>query len=218
MVDRAGALDAELLRGLVVGVPRAALVAADFPDRVAVRVERERLLEEGAARAWIGVRAHAVEALECELARDLGMVRDKRLVTRLDDGELEVEALRVGEAEAALAAVDRDPFAGQAIVPELDRVLGRDPEDDPVHHAAAGTAGTGVRVLEEGEVAAGAALLVRVEQVVDGRIVLVDGLLHEAQPEDAHIEVDVAGGVARDAGDVVNALEAHAGSTLPAPS
>src|SRR2546423_1768455 len=75
--------------------------------------------------------------------------------------------------------------------------------------AAAGTSRPGMRILEEGQVAAGAPLLVGVEEVVDGRIVLVDGLLHEPQAENADVEVDVAGRVAGDAGDVVDPLEAH---------
>ena len=65
------------------------------------------------------------------------------------------------------------------------------------------------RVLEEGQVGAGAALLVGVEQVVDGRIVLVDGLLDHPQPEHARVEVDVARRVAGDRGDVVDAVEVH---------
>jgi hypothetical protein len=144
-----------------------------------------------------------------ELVRDLRMVGDQRVVGRLDDRELEVEALRIAEVEPALAAFDVDAFSGQPIVPELDRILGGNAEDDPVHHAAAGASRAGVRVLEEGQIAAGAALLVGVEEVVDGRVVLVDGLLDEPQAEHADVEVDVAWGVSGDAGDVVDALEAH---------
>src|SRR5207302_8082953 len=58
---------ARLRRRLVVRVPGAAFVTPDLPDGVAVRVEDERLLEEGAARARVGVGAHAVEALEREV-------------------------------------------------------------------------------------------------------------------------------------------------------
>ena len=64
-------------------------------------------------------------------------------------------------------------------------------------------------ILEEGDVRAGRALLVRVEEVVDGRVVLVDRLLHEPQPEHAGVEVDVRRGVAGDAGHVVDAVESH---------
>jgi hypothetical protein len=209
VMDTAGAGDARLGRRVVVRVPRAALLAAYLPHGVAVRVEVEGLLEEGPARAGIGVRAHAVEALERELAGDLRMVGDQRLIGGLHDGELEVEPLGVAEAQASLVAVEVDALRGQPVVPELDRVLGGDAEDDAVDHPAAGAAGMGVRVLEEGQVAACVPLLVRVEEVVDRRVVLVHRFLDEPQPEDAHVEVDVARRVAGDARDVVNPLEAH---------
>ena len=217
VVDRAGAGDAQLQRRLVVRVPGAALAAADLPDRIAVRIEREHLLEERAARARVGVCAHAVEALQRELARDLRMVGDQRLVGRRDDGKLEVEAFGIAEAQAAFAAVDVDAFGREPVLPELDRVLRGDAEDDAMHHAAAGPPRARVWVLKEGEVAAGAPLLVSVEEVVDGRIVLVDRLLDEPQAEDADVEVDVARRVARDAGDVVNPLEAHRCTVTIAP-
>jgi hypothetical protein len=43
--------------------------------------------------------------------------------------------------------------------------------------------------------------------VVDGRIVLVDGLLDEAEPQDSGVELEVAGSVGGDARDVVDAFE-----------
>jgi hypothetical protein len=45
--------------------------------------------------------------------------------------------------------------------------------------------------------------------VVDGRVVLVDGLLDQAQAEPIDVEVDVRLRVARDRGDVVDAFESH---------
>src|SRR3712207_8499664 len=54
------------------------------------------------------------------------------------------------------------------------------------------------RVLEERQVEARRALLVAVEQVVDRRVVLVDGLLDQPHPHDARVEVDVARGIAGD--------------------
>ena len=97
-----------------------------------------------------------------------------------------------------LVALGLDVLAGEALGPEVDRLRARDPPDDRVDHAGAGAARGGARVLEEGEVGSRAALLVGVEEVVDGRVVLVDGLLHQAQAEHARVEVDVAGGVAGD--------------------
>ena len=86
----------------------------------------------------------------------------------------------------------------------------RDAVDQPVHHPGARLAGRGARVLEERQVVARRALLVAVEEVVDRGVVLVDGLLDHPQAHDARVEVDVARRVARDAGDVVDALELHA--------
>ena len=132
------------------------------------------------------------------------MVGDERRVVRLDDGQLVLEPLRVGEAEEALAALSSD-----ALLPEVERVGRGDAPDDAVHHAGAGAARSCVRILEERDVGAGAALLVGVEEVVDGRVVLVHRLLHEPQAERARVVLDVPRRVAGDARDVMHALELH---------
>jgi hypothetical protein len=85
-----------------------------------------------------------------------------------------------------------------------------------VDHPVARAAHRQARVLEEGEIGARIPLLVRVEEVVDGRVVLVDRLLHQAQPEHVRVEVDVSLGVGGDRGDVMDAVELHAES-LPTP-
>ncbi len=82
-----------------------------------------------------------------------------------------------------------------------------DAVDDPVDHARAGAAGDRARVLEERQVGAGRGVLVAVEEVVDARIVLVDRLRGQPQPQHARVEVDVAAGVAGDGADVVDAVE-----------
>ena len=90
-----------------------------------------------------------------------------------------------------------------------------DPERDRVHHSVAGAAAAGARILEEGDVRAGTAVLVRVEEVVDRRVVLVDRLLHHPQAEHAGVEVDVPRCVAGDAGHVVDAFEPHVSRSSP---
>jgi hypothetical protein len=69
--------------------------------------------------------------------------------------------------------------------------------------------GTAPGVLEERDVGAGIPLLVGVEKVIDGRVVLVDGLLHEPQAECARVEVDVRRRVAADGRHVMHAVEPH---------
>ena len=209
MVDGAGARDSGISGRDVVRVPGAAFVAAHLPGVLALRLERERLLEQAAARLGIRVGANAVEALERELARDLRVVGDQRLVVGLHDGDLQAESFGILEAQAAVGALRGDVLVCEPLLPEGERLVGGDAEDDAMHHAGAGAAAAGLRILEEGQVAACAAFLVRVEEVVDGRVVLVHGLLDEPQAEDADVEVDVARRVGRDAGDVVDPLETH---------
>ena len=116
-----------------------------------------------------------------------------------------------GAAEpAVVGGTPEDRRLGpEPLLPERERVLGRDAPGDRVDHSRAGASAAHAGILEEGDVAARAPLLVRVEEVVDGRVVLVDGLLHEPEAEDARVEVDVARRVRGDAGDVVDAVQAH---------
>src|SRR5262249_36945626 len=93
--------------------------------------------------------------------------------------------------------------------PEVERRFGAEPEGDRVHHPGARAPAWNAGVLEERDVRARAAALVRVKQVVHGGVVLVDRLLDEAQAEDACVEVHVAGSVGGDARHVVNAFELH---------
>ena len=77
--------------------------------------------------------------------------------------------------------------------------------------AAPGATGGRAGVLEEGQVRPGVTGLVRVEEVVDRRVVLVDRFLYQSQSEDADVEVDIPLSVARDRRDVVDAFELHGG-------
>jgi hypothetical protein len=47
--------------------------------------------------------------------------------------------------------------------------------------------------------------------MVGGWIVEIDGLLHEAEAEDARVEIHIALRVARDRGDVVDAVQSQGG-------
>ena len=74
--------------------------------------------------------------------------------------------------------------------------------------------GSRARILEEGDVGAGRAVLVGVVEVVDARVVLVDGLLDQAQSEHARRRIDVGGCVAGDQRDVVDAFDWLHGGTF----
>ena len=124
---------------------------------------------------------------------DLGVLSDERRVLVGDHRDLEGQALRILEAKAGVGALRWDVLSGEPLLPEVERLVGGDAEDDPVHHSRACAPGACVRVLEERQVAACTPLLVGVEEVVDGRVILVHGLLDEPQAEDANVEVDVAG-------------------------
>ena len=133
----------------------------------------------------------------------------KRLVRGLDVPDLQAEALGVSEGQTVAVAGHLDAPALQAVIPERDGVGRGDPPDDGVDHAPSCTPAARAGVLEERDVGAGASGLVCVEQVVDGGVVLVHGLLHQAQPEDARVEVDVPGRVAGDRRYVMDAFQLH---------
>src|SRR5262245_26803566 len=63
----------------------------------------------------------------------------------------------------------------------------------------------GMLPREEGEDRAGMPLLVAVVEVVRVGVVEIDGLLHEAEPEDARVKLQVSGCAPGDGGDVMDA-------------
>ena len=86
-MDGPGALDPGLLRGRVVRPDPAAVRSSHLPGAVR-RCELEPLLQQVATALGVGgVGASVVEALERELARDLGVVGDQGLVGDLGDDE-----------------------------------------------------------------------------------------------------------------------------------
>jgi hypothetical protein len=167
--------------------------------------EAERVVQQRVADI-VAVRAHAVEAQQRVLARHAGTRRRQRLVGHVNDEQLVLEPFGIGEQQARLGS----RRLRQAALPEVERLRRADAPEDPVDHAVARAPAREARVLEERQVAAGTRVGVGVEEVVDGRVVLVDGLLDQSQPEHAHVELDVGGGVSRDRRDVVDPFEAHA--------
>ncbi len=180
--------------------------------------EAEGVAQECLAGGRVGdERADGLEALERVLGWNLERARDQRLIVGLDDGELVAHSLRVGEPQPPGLTRHLDALAREALAPEVERGLGADAVDDRGDHAGTGASGARSGVLEERDVGAGGAELVRVEEVVDGGVVLVDRLLDEPQTEHARVEVDVATGVAGDQGDVVDAVDCAHGRRLILP-
>jgi hypothetical protein len=138
-------------------------------------------------------------------AGTFGVHGAQRRVAVVGDHELEREAVRVGEAQRALAALG----ARQTPGPEVQRGVRGHAELQHVDHPDAGAAAGGAGELEPREDRAGRAGLVAEVQVVGVGRVEVDGLLDQPQAERVRVEVDVGLGVARDHRDVVEPFELH---------
>ena len=115
------------------------------------------------------VGAHAVEALERVLVRDVRRVRGERRVVAAGDVQLVGEPLGVAEQQHVAVAGGRDLGVARRASPEVDRLGGADAPADRVHHPVAGAPGRGAGELEEREDRAGRADLVAVVEVVDAR-------------------------------------------------
>ena len=102
------------------------------------------------------------------------MVRDQRLVRRGYREELVVETLWVAEAQGAIGAGGLVPVLREPLLPEGQGIVAGDPPHDAVDHSRARSALGDARVLEERDVGAWVTGLVGVEEVIDGRVVLVD--------------------------------------------
>src|SRR2546429_1711384 len=146
------------------------------------------------------------------LGSDVWRACAERLFIGLHHAQLVREPLRVGEQDALALARDLDAMRAQVLGPEVERCGRAQTPRDAVQHARARAAARGAGILEERQVGTGRPLLVAVEEVVDGRVVLVDALLYQPQAEHAGVELDVGRCVAGDGGDVVDALELHRGA------
>ena len=209
MVDAAGALQRALRRRLVVEVAAAALVAARLPAAVH-RLELERLEQDPAGLGGGAVGADGVEAPQGQVGRDLGVVGDQRLVwdsttasswsSPSGSAKSRPSAAR-GGTRRRCAPSRSSQKSSDSCEPTRQTIRCTLPAPGPARRHAG--------VLKEGEVGAGAALLVGEEEVIDGRVVLVDGFLDQAQAQHPGVEVDVALSVVGDRGDVVDSLQLH---------
>jgi hypothetical protein len=209
-MHRSGAGDALLVGSGLPLVERSAVLTLHLPAGVAARLEAERLLQQLATALHVGgVHAHAAESLQRQLVGDVGVLGHQRLIGAGEQLQLQAQALGIVEAQAALGTRGHGALVAQPLLPEVQSLLRPDPPHDRADHPAAGPAGAGARVLEEGDVRPGAAALVGVEEVIDGGVVLVDRLLDHSQAQHPRVEVDVARCVGGDARNVVDAVELH---------
>src|SRR6266550_462834 len=144
------------------------------------------------------------------------MSRLERLLLRRAGDQLETQTLRVFEAEAIAFERGVQPGRLQAPRPELESFFGSDAKGDPVDHPRARTSAHQAWILEERQVRTGAAIFIRIKEVIHRRVVLVDRLLDEPQAHDPGIELEVLRGVGGDGADVVDTVQwIHARYFLP---
>src|SRR5215831_14612528 len=98
----------------------------------------------------------------------------------------------------------RDTVLNEAVGP-VAHGCGRDAEGGFFGQPVAVASRCGMLPREEGEDRAGMALLVAVVEVVRAGVVEIDGLLDEAEPEDARVKLQVSGCAPGDGGDVMDA-------------
>src|SRR5579859_249091 len=206
VVHRARAGHATLGGRGVEDVPAGAALAANGPRHATVLLETQRLLEKTAAAIGVcRVGAHLFEPLDREVLRDVGMRCRQRSVGGLDHPQLQPKAFGIREEQRGR----RPALTAQAPLPEVEGGFGADPQNDAVDHPLAGAPWRRARVLEERQVHPRAARVVAVEEVIDGGIVLVHGLLDQAKAELSRVEVDVRLRVAGDRADVMYAFQFH---------
>src|SRR5205807_674458 len=125
----------------VIGIERATLFTLDVEPVRARGPKPERALEEGPAPLRVrAVGANAVEALDRQPGRNLGMPGDERGVAGLDDAQLEPEPLRILKAEAVPVPRGAHALTAQPLLPEAQRLGRGKAPHDPVHHPRAGPA------------------------------------------------------------------------------
>ena len=192
----------------VIDVKRTARIPPGLVCVITRALETECLGQERMACATTAFESpHAGEPLQGELLGNLGMSRHERLILSRAGDELETETLRVFEPETVVFDRGFQPGRLQAPRPELEGFLGTHPKADPMDHPRARTSAHEAWILEKCQVRTGAAIFVSVEEVVDGRVVLVDRLLDQSQAHDPGIELEVPGCVGGDGADVVDSVQ-----------
>ena len=186
-------------------------VAADAV-LLAGRLVVEEPFEQGCGRRVVGeVEGDAVEAADRKVGLDPALAPGRALVAARGHHQRELQAIGVLAlhqrlAEARGRALDQARRWPQTLAPERQAAV-RDREVGQRGLADAGAAAAHALPREEGHRRAGRAGRRAVVEVIDARVVEIDGLLDEAQPQHLGVEVEVALRRAADRGDVVEAFD-----------
>ena len=189
-MHRAGASLSRKLWRRIVGDRAVTSGTCQFPAVVADARSTHHLFQQApGAGDPPAVCPDAVEALDREFGRDLGVARRQWRIGRTRHGQLETQSLRVFKPKPVIVASRRRAMGSKASDPEIERRQRRDTEGDPVDHLFELPARLSRRagVLEEGQVETGRPFLITIEEVVDVGIVLVDRLGHQAKAENTEM-------------------------------
>src|SRR6187402_1764191 len=124
--------------------------------------------------------------------------------------QLKPHAVRIAEAQVRSPEVDvllRDNALAQQTLPPVRQRTDRDGEGCGNRLSRAATSFLRSRPGEEGEDRAGRSDVVAEVEVIRSRVVEVDCLLDEAEPQNLRIEVQVALGIGRDCCDVMKTYD-----------
>ena len=202
-------------------VPAPAALAVEHEPRAVGAGSRRARRTAACSSSVVNERAPSSPRMRCSAGMSSASAISGASV-RVGHHQLDLVVLRVAEDEALrLRRVEPQHLAvhlvgDQPVHPVLERVVGRDAQDEAVDVAVARDAGLGLVELEERDDAARVALLVAEVGVVAERRLEVERVLDEPQAHHATPEVDVGGDVAGDACEVMRSLQRllHADSSL----
>ena len=159
----------------------------------------------------------AVEAAQCMFRRDVAALPSRFLFGTGHADEGEAHAVRIGErqdrlAEALLDSFMRHALLDEAMRPVADRAF-RNAEHRLLRETDAVPPTRRMCPREERQDRARMADLVTEVEVIGAGIVEVDRLLDQPEAKNARVEIEIAGRIACNRGDVMNAR--HGLSFLP---
>src|SRR3990172_3342339 len=179
--------------------------------------ESQRVREEGTRRIHARLlHGDGVHAADRVLRRDRRVIPGgpKRTVSCVRSGDqFQIEAVRIGEGDDLLIEPSDRPLKGhaaraEAADPVIQRTFGNGKRDRR-RLAHAGNSRCAAGPGEKGEFRPGMPEGVAVEEVIGSGVILVHAALHQAQTQQADIEVDVLLGISRNGRHVMDAPQLH---------